>query len=247
MCSWAVNRIRRVCAEMSSYADGRNISPDALESFSLSLELVYRELLIQQTLTNGSTNASGSSDDSNLLEMCDMIRRALATIQEMYDLQLISMEYSSVPVECTGAVGRPRFDIPREQIISLIESKFTIPQIADITGVSIRTIHRRMAEYGLTIRSMYSEMTDQELDTIVSDIHKEFPMCGNRQMSGHLLSCGFRIQQQRIRESMRRVDPEGSLMRRLNVINRRNYCVPAPRSLYHIDGNHKLIRYVLDQ
>ena len=100
-----------------------------------------------------------------------------------------------------------------------------------------------MAEHGLSIHSMYSEMTDEELDTIVHNIHQEFPMCGNRQMSGHLLSRGYRIQQQRIQESMWRVDPEGTLLRRLNVINRRSYSVPAPRSLYHIDGNHKLIRY----
>ena len=33
-------------------------------------------------------------------------------------------------------------------------------------------------------------------------------------------------------------------MRRLSTINRRVYQVPGPKSLYHIDGNHKLIRYV---
>ena len=33
-------------------------------------------------------------------------------------------------------------------------------------------------------------------------------------------------------------------MRRLRTINRRKYQVPAPLSLWHIDGNHKFIRYV---
>lgn len=63
-----------------------------------------------------------------------------------------------------------------------------------------------------------------------------------QQMSGHLLSRGIRIQRHRLRESMRRIDPEGTLARRLHVIHRRCYSVPAPRSLFHIDGNHKLIR-----
>ena len=109
-------------------------------------------------------------------------------------------------------------------------------------GVSERTIHRRMSEYGLSIQSTYSEMTNLELDSVIADIHWEFTMCGNKQMGGHLLSRGIRVQQHRIRESMRRIDPEGTLARRLNVIHCRCYSVPSPRSLYHIDGNHKLIR-----
>lgn len=44
-------------------------------------------------------------------------------------------------------------------------------------------------------------------------------------------------------ENHRRVDPSGAIIR-LNVLNRRQYRVPAPRSLYHIDGHHKLIRQV---
>ncbi len=40
-----------------------------------------------------------------------------------------------------------------------------------------------------------------------------------------------------------RCNPNGSNVRRLRVLNRREYSVPAPRSLYHVDGHHKLIRY----
>ena len=67
-------------------------------------------------------------------------------------------------------------------------------------------------------------------------------MCGNSQMRGHLLARGFRVQQTRIREAQRRVDPAGAVIRRLRVLNRREYSVPSPLSLYHIDGHHKLIR-----
>ena len=62
-------------------------------------------------------------------------------------------------------------------------------------------------------------------------------MCGNVQMPGHLLAHGHRVQQ-----IGNHVDPEGCVMRRLHVINRGQYRVPAPRSIWHIDGNHKLIR-----
>lgn len=110
-------------------------------------------------------------------------------------------------------------------------------------GASIRTIRRRMTEYGLSIRSQYSTLTDSELDQLVISIQDQFPMCGNRQMYGQLLSQGHRVQQCKIRESQRRTCPEGTMMRRLGCLRRRQYKVAAPRSLYHIDGNHKLIRY----
>ena len=45
--------------------------------------------------------------------------------------------------------------------------------------------------------------------------------------------------------SQRHVDPSGSLMRRLRVINQRQYHVNGPGTLWHVDGNHKLIRYVM--
>ena len=231
--AWAVDTLRRLSAELSSYQDGRRITSDVLDSFSLTLELVYRDLLIQQTLDGLNHSCE---------QACELVRQALLSIQEMQDSQWMVSVRHTPSVHRMGAVGRPRFDIPREQLSLLIESQFTVPQIADMIGVSERTIHRRMSEYGLSIQSTYSEMTNLELDSVIADIHREFPMCGNKQMGGHLLSRGIRVQQHRIRESMRRIDPEGTLARRLNVIHRRCYSVPSPRSLYHIDGNHKLIR-----
>lgn len=54
------------------------------------------------------------------------------------------------------------------------------------------------------------------------------------------------VQQHRAREALRRVDPEGVLLRaiELNVVVRQPYHVASPLSLWHIDGHHKLIRYV---
>ena len=45
----------------------------------------------------------------------------------------------------SGHVGRPRFDVPQCQITALVESGFTGVQIANIVGVSLSTIRRRMA------------------------------------------------------------------------------------------------------
>ena len=98
-----------------------------------------------------------------------------------------------------------------------------------------------MTEFNVSIRNCYTQLTDDELDSVVKGIHHQFPMCGNQQLQGHLLSQGLPIQQHRIREAQRCVDPEGSMMQCLQTMHRRLYRVPAPRSLYRIDGNHKLI------
>lgn len=231
---WAVATLRRISCELVCYQDGRHISPEVLDSYFTALERAYRDILMQETL-DGPNNGSEQA--------CFCLKQALEILQEIEQLQSVDSIQSTPQLLYTSLAGRPSFEIPREQITVLIESQFTVPQIADLIGVSVRTVYRRMSRYGLSVSSTYSELTDEELDAITSDIHKEFPTCGSKQMSGHLLSRGIRVQQNRIRESIHRIDPEGSVARRLQTISRRTYRVPAPRSLFHIDGNHKLIRY----
>ena len=101
-----------------------------------------------------------------------------------------------------------------------------------------------MAEYNLSIRSTYSDISDAELDAIVSEAQRQFPAWGNRQMYGYLLSRGTRLQFQRVRESQSRLDPEGTTLRGLHHLQRRRYSVHGPQYLWHVDGNHKLIRFV---
>lgn len=95
-----------------------------------------------------------------------------------------------------------------------------------------------MSACDLSIRATYS---DNELDNVLCAIHHDFPMYGCKQMSGHLWSRGLGIQQHRIHEAMRQTDPGVTIACHLHALHRCHYSVPAPRSLYHIDGNHKLI------
>lgn len=55
------------------------------------------------------------------------------------------------PTMYSGSVCRPRFDIPQQQIRFLLESGFTLPQIASVSGVSLSAVRRRMAGYGLSV------------------------------------------------------------------------------------------------
>ena len=109
-------------------------------------------------------------------------------------------------------------------------------------GVSRRTVCRRIREYGIDPSTTYTDMSDDDLDTVVSGIESSFPNCGQRMTDGLLRAQGIRVQRHRIRESIRRTDLAVVINRRRLALVQRTYNVPHPNALWHIDGNHKLIR-----
>ena len=64
----------------------------------------------------------------------------------------------------TGQPGRPKLNVPQEQLQFLIERRFNTTQIASPLGVSPRTIERRLREHNLNISTSYSNLSDQDLD-----------------------------------------------------------------------------------
>ena len=104
-----------------------------------------------------------------------------------------------------------------------------------------------MSEYGLSVSALYSGISDTDLDIAITSLKHQYPNAGYRMMNGLLLQQGIRVQQARIRESMHRVDPYGVTVtvtvRWQQCIRRRQYNVTQPLALWHLDGNHKLIRY----
>ena len=145
-----------------------------------------------------------------------------------------------------GPRGAPYYDIPEHILRSLVECHFGAHDIAKLLGVSIRTIRRRMSDYGISILSTYSGLSDYDLENEIISIISEFPHVGYRTISAILKTKGHRVQFSRVRSAVRNVDPQGTLIRRLFVtshrVQRRTYSVRAPLALWHLDGNHKLIR-----
>ena len=229
---WCIRTLQRIADDLANY-DGGRLHSDFLDAHQVQLELSFRELVATEVFEESGSLAG---------RVIGLVREALSIVRNEAERNDRDISSYQAPLVCEG-VGRPTFCIPRNQLAYLLENRFTCPRIADILGVSLRTVRRRMTEYNLSIHMLYTALTDDQLDGIVSEIQHEFPTCGNRQMQGHLLARAVRVQQQRIRESQRRVDPSGSVMRRLRTINRRQYCVNGPGALWHIDGNHKLIRY----
>ena len=144
----------------------------------------------------------------------------------------------------TGEPGWLKFVITEEVLRFLFDKRFTVSETATFLGVSKRTVERRMYEFAVHIGECYSNIVDNDLESVVRNLVCEFPNAGYKRMTGLLLAKGLRIQQNRIRETMRRVDPHETLFRALSLrpVRRRRYHVPSLLSLWHIDGNHKLIR-----
>ena len=116
-------------------------------------------------------------------------------------------------------------------------------------AVILYDVNRRLSIYGLSILQTYSTLTDGELDAATLQLISQYPNCGYRRMIGLLRGIGINVQQSRVRESMRRSDPQGILICALQLtpISRRTYNVSSPLALWHLDGNHKLIRYFFTQ
>ncbi|KAI2665850.1 putative HTH-type transcriptional regulator PH1692 [Labeo rohita] len=144
-----------------------------------------------------------------------------------------------------GAAGRPRFDVSQDYLLHLLHQGLPVSCIASLLEVSRRTVYRRMSDLNVTVRSLYNTLSGSELDNLVAEIKENMPHAGYRLVMGGLQARGHRVQWERVRASMHRVDTMGILSRlnRLGCVVRRKYSVPGPKALVHIDTNHKLIRY----
>ena len=101
---------------------------------------------------------------------------------------------------------------------------------------------RRIREHGLVNLLPYSTISDEDLDGVVRDVQALFPNIGYRRMLGELTRRGIVIKHPRVRASMIRTDPEGTVLGWMDAIQRRSYSVYRPNALWQIDGHHKLIR-----
>ena len=102
------------------------------------------------------------------------------------------------------------------------------------------------SEWILPLDTYYSTISDSDLDSLVAQVklvkitHAErFFLCPI-----YILLL-IRIQRSRLRASLHRVDHIAIEQRQRDTIRQCVYSVEAPNSLWHIDGNHKLIRWKL--
>ena len=138
---------------------------------------------------------------------------------------------------------RPKQNIEKNQLMFLIQCGFINKDISHLMKCSTKTIQRRIVEFGLSALKKYSVITDCELDRLTTAYVDKFPASDGNSYHAFLDSQGIKLQHQRVRDSMLRVDEDGVRCRFGQAIKRRSYHVEMPNSLWHIDGYHKLIRW----
>ena len=159
----------------------------------------------------------------------------------------------------TGGPGRPRINIDLGFLQQALELRGP-SHIAPVVGVSSRTVRRRTLEAGLAepgqpvyedhvyengnVVRIYSspvcnvsDLTDDNLDTLILGTLDVFPHFGRKMLKGHLEAMGYRVPPARITASIQRVQGvTGRFGGR--AIHRRVYKVAGANSLAHHDGQH---------
>lgn len=162
---------------------------------------------------------------SGQVEMTQDVVNALTELSILVNADDSSnMSRCQVPV-MQAEMGRPKYVVSPQQLQSLVEMSLPVSCIAKHLGVSVRTVKRRMHEYGLSIMQCYSNLTDEQLDNLLRSVKARTPHVGCRMMKGILQAMGHRVQWNRVYSSMHRVDSVGVLSRmtRMGCVARRTY------------------------
>jgi len=73
---------------------------------------------------------------------------------------------------------------------------------------------------------------------------KYFSFTGMNSIHSRVRASGIIVQRCRIREVVGRIRENEGFVQSANI-RRRSYDVPGSLCMWHIDGNHKLVRYVI--
>ena len=120
----------------------------------------------------------GKADNGDLLEELEEFQNHIITLdsltrvpEELFNLvssarSILHEKLGRVSVVCSSTPGRPAFHISKQQLEMLLKVRFSGPCIAELLYVSSRTVERRMNVNRLSVRALYTEIQDCQLDDI---------------------------------------------------------------------------------
>ena len=141
---------------------------------------------------------------------------------------------------CRGP-GRTAKIVPKERLECMLKLKMPISKIAEALQISRPSVYKAMVMYDLNY-NRYTYVNDDELQLTVRQIKTHHLNAGEVMVQGHLEARGIHVQRHRVRDAIHNTDPTVSVRKR-PPINRRVYSVPCPNYIWHVDGNHKMIRW----
>lgn len=105
--------------------------------------------------------------------------------------------------------------------------------MSNFLNVDRKTLYRYRRQMGnLEVRSC--DISDEDLDQIISDSIRDTPNAGEVYIMGQLRAQNLRIPRRRLRERLNILDPIGRGTRRRTALKRREYKVKSPNSLWYL-------------
>ena len=243
-----IESLKSPFSQLSRLNDGiQRIDEESLESFKRRFEDAATTIRLLIDHINEFRARSGREELSSVADSLSTVLRctnAICGYLSRCEPNSLYLGFNCNVRESNGCPGRPCIDVSKEQLEFLRSLHFSWCNIAKLLGVSVSTITRKRREHQLNEENpQWSPISDEELERTVREISTTTPNIGERRLMGAIRSRNIHVQRRRIRECLRRVDPIGTALRWRPLIYRRKYSVPCPNALWHIDGNHKLIRY----
>ncbi|CAB4022211.1 Hypothetical predicted protein [Paramuricea clavata] len=163
--------------------------------------------------------------DDSVDQLLEDLERLLATVRllktryqdrhvESNTSSDIESPHRSCPVHYLGHACRPRLVVDKVVVQQLPEESMKWVDIARILGISPKTLIRRRREFEMPIGAdAFTCLEDGNLDGHVREILRINPEAGLRLVEGGLREKKLKIQQNRVRESIARVNPVLSAVR----------------------------------
>ena len=196
-----------------------------------------------KSVINKFTEEKITADIVSKLSEMELLSLGVKNRQDMMRLRIECIKYGGESVRKeNSSCGAPNYVIPKDILENLLSENFTIATISSMFQVSEITIYRRMHKYGLSKRD-FTDISEVDLDEEMKKVTMEFPNCGENMLRHILFERNVVIPRQVLRDSIHRVNSEGVEQRKKGRLRRRVYNVQGPNHLWHLDTNHKLVRW----
>ena len=180
------------------------------------------ELIIRTLSDVECAISSETSDDSDhsLFTILSAIRDLMRTVRD------ISREWDELPDAIEGSssihayrasssrggcVGRPRFQVSREQLVYLRSLNISWSGVSRLLGVSRYTVYRWRDEFRLS-EERSNTINDAQLEIRVCEMRRDLPTFGEALVIGTLRSSGHCVTRDRVRRAIHATDPINTAM-----------------------------------
>lgn len=128
------------------------------------------------------------------------------------------------------------------EVVRLLDLGYSLAEVSRRLDINRSTIYRTFRRNGLE-RARFTDIVEADLETMVNSIKSNHPNIGESILMGHLRARSLTVSRSRLRALLHRTDRAGIAQRRSSAIVRREYLVPCPNYIWHLDGMHKMIRW----